>query len=74
MRDASGRLLPESGSHDAPLRVIENWVFQRSVSQGSTAPWRAIKAVPTLTPELATGDESGVRTKRRREPSLTVVG
>ncbi|CAD6568488.1 MAG: hypothetical protein CYPHOPRED_002583 [Cyphobasidiales sp. Tagirdzhanova-0007] len=75
-RDQSGRLLPSSGSHSRPQKVVENFVFQRRVHEGPTAQWTAIKAIPTLTPFQAIGSQEQriyELMKRKKKPALTVV-
>lgn len=70
LRDEYGRILPGSGSHDKPKRVVENMCFQL-LTKEAAAPWVLVRTVPNFTQQQMIGsveeEVKGYEARRPRE-------
>lgn len=76
IRNFKGDLVAGSGSHDKPLKVVENYVFQNQLYLGEKQPWTVVKSIPTLTPLQAIGKTDKrlmALYKQKRKVALTVT-
>jgi len=76
VRNQAGQLLPTSGNHAEPQRVVENYVFERQLWKGPQAPWKLMEPTPTMTPAQAVGKQEGRFSqiaKPRKRVALTVI-